>query len=249
VRISGEIEVVEPYPAVYIPSLDSVVVAELHLGYEEAMIGQGLFLPRVQLKKEIRMLEAILEKKRAGGILVNGDFKHEFSRGGYREYREIGEMLDFLQRNFQEVKLVRGNHDNFLLSSARRRGVELQDSYIVGDYYFLHGHKIPMDFESVNAENIVLAHEHPAVVMYDEVGVKEKLPCFLHGEMMDGRKILVLPAFSPLSQGSEVNAIPPGELLSPLLKSYVDVDDLEVVGISSDIGALRFSHLGSLRIP
>lgn len=248
-RLYGEVEVVEPYPAVYIPSIDSIVVAELHLGYEEAMVEQGLFLPRVQLRKEMDMLRGVLEKRRAGRIIVDGDFKHEFSRGGYREYREIGEMLDFLQESYDEVTLVRGNHDNFLISSAKRRGVELVEEYTGGDYYFIHGHKVPLDFGSSEAGNVVIAHEHPAVAMYDEIGVKEKLPCFLHGEMRDGRKILVLPAFSPLSQGSEVNAMPREELLSPVLKNYVDIDGLEVVGISGAAGALRFSTLGSLRFP
>jgi hypothetical protein len=249
VKIYGEVEVVEPYPAVYIPSIDSIVLAELHLGYEEAMVEQGLFLPRVQLRKEMEMLGGILEKRKAERIIVNGDFKHEFSRGGYREYKEIGEMLDFLQDSFREVKLVRGNHDNFLISPAKTRGVELVEHYTLGDYYFIHGHKVPVDFGSGEAGNVVIAHEHPAVAIYDEIGVKEKIPCFLHGEMGDGRKILVLPAFSPLFQGSEVNTIPPGELLSPVLKNYVEVDELEVVGISPAAGALRFSKLGILRLP
>ncbi len=248
-RICGEVEIIEPYPAVYIPSIDSLVVAELHLGYEEAMVEQGLFLPRVQLKKEMKMLRGVLEKKRAGRIIVNGDFKHEFSRGGYREYKEIGEMLDFLRESFAEVTLVRGNHDNFLISHARGRGVELVEQYTLGDYYFIHGHKVPVDFGREEAGNVVIAHEHPAVAIYDEIGVKEKIPCFLHGEMRDGRKILVLPAFSPLFQGSEVNTIPQEELLSPILQGYVEVDELEVVGISSAAGALRFSELGSLRSP
>jgi len=249
VKLYGEIEVIEPYPAAYIPSVDSIVLAELHLGYEEAMVEQGLFLPRIQLKKERDMMRGILEKKRARRIIVNGDFKHEFSRGGYREYKEIGEMLDFLQDSFDEVTLVRGNHDNFLISPAKRRGVDLVEEYTVGGYYFIHGHKVPVDFGAGEAENVVIAHEHPAVAIFDEIGVKEKIPCFLHGRMRDGRKILVLPAFSPLAQGSEVNVIPPMELLSPILKNYVDVDELKVLGISSDAGALRFSTLGSLRFP
>jgi hypothetical protein len=246
-KIFGEVEILEPYPAVYIPSVDSIVIAELHLGYEEAMVEQGLFLPKVQLKKEQEMLEKILEKRGARRIIVNGDFKHEFSRGSYREYKEVAEMLDFLGRRFQEVKLVKGNHDNFLIYPARRYGAELFEEYEVGDYYFLHGHRVPLNFESVEAGNIVIAHEHPAVAFHDEIGVKERLPCFLFGRTRDERNILVLPAFSPLSQGSEVNMLPVGELLSPLLKRYVDVDELEVIGISEAVGVLKFSKLRSLR--
>lgn len=246
-KIFSEIEILEPYPAVYIPSIDSIVIAELHLGYEAAMAEQGLFLPKVQLKTEQKMLERMLETQKAKRVIVNGDFKHEFTRGGYRENMEIEDMLDFLGERFEEVTLVKGNHDNFLIYPARRYGAELFEELEVGSYYFHHGHRVPRNFEEIAAENIVIAHEHPALAIYDEIGAKEKMPCFLFGKTRDDRDLLVLPAFSPLSQGSEVNILPVGELLSPLLKKFVDVDELEVIGIREDVGALKFSKLKNLR--
>lgn len=242
----GEIVILEPYPAVYIPSIDSMVIAELHLGYEAAMAEQGLFLPRVQLKKEQEMIEGMLSKQKAGRIIVNGDFKHEFTRGSFREYKEVGDMLGFLVNRFKMVTLIKGNHDNFLIYPARRYGAELLDELEVGDYYFHHGHVLP-DLRKVKARNIVIAHEHPAVALYDEVGAKEKIPCFLYGKTKD-KNLLVLPAFSPLSQGSDVNNLPTSELLSPFLRKIADMDEMEVIGIREDVGALKFSRLRDLRL-
>lgn len=248
-KIFSEIEILEPYPAVYIPSIDSIAIAELHLGYEAAMAGQGVFLPRVQLKKERELLEEMLEKQKAKRIIVNGDFKHEFTRGGYRENREIEDMLDFLVRRFEEVTLVKGNHDNFLIYPAKRYGAELFEELEIGNYYFHHGHRIPGNFEELEAENVVIAHEHPALAICDEIGAKERMPCFLFGKTRDDRNLLVLPAFSPLAQGSEINTLPEEELLSPLLKKFAEVDELEVIGIHADVGALKFSKLKDLRPP
>ncbi len=69
---------------------------------------------------------------------------------------------------------------------------------------------------------------------------------FLVGEM-DGRKIVVTPAFSPLAQGTEINIAPEEELLSPVLKERVDIDRMRVVGIDEDTVMLEFGELGKLR--
>lgn len=49
-----DIEVIEPYPAIYIKSLDAIVISDLHLGYEGVMAEyHGLFIPRTQFRKEL----------------------------------------------------------------------------------------------------------------------------------------------------------------------------------------------------
>lgn len=65
--------------------------------------------------------------------------------------------------------------------------------------------------------------------------------------MGNGRGIIVLPPFSYFAQGSEINLIPKDELLSPILRELVDVDELGVIGISEETGCLEFPKLGFLR--
>lgn len=202
-----KIEIIEPYPAVYIPKIDAIVIADLHV------------------------LKKIIEKQEARRIIINGDIKHEFPETSYHE--------------FKEVVVIKGNHDNFIARVTKRFDVKLCNELELGDFYFLHGHRIPEKFSSARVEHAILAHEHPAIALFDEIGTKEKIDCFLFGEIK-GRKITVLPAFSPLAYGSEVNLIPGSELLSPVLRA-TDIEKFRVIGISEETGSLDFGERGKLR--
>lgn len=243
-KIWDKIEIIAPYPAIFIEDIEAIAIADLHLGFEGIMAEKGIFIPKTQFKKEKAMLQKIIEKKKAKRTIINGDIKHEFSDASYHEFKEVRDLLAFLKEKCEEVILVKGNHDNYIGYITNRLGVELYDELEIGDYYFLHGHRnrIP---DQLKAKHVIIAHEHPAIALYDEIGVKEKINCLLYGKDND-KKIVVLPAFSTLAMGSEVNLIPKQELLSPVLKS-VDIDRLRVIGISEEAGCLDFQELGKLR--
>lgn len=246
-KFFDELEIVSPFPALYIARIDAIVIADLHLGYEGIMAEQGIFVPKVQFKKEIATLRKIIQKQRASRIVINGDLKHEFSETSYHEFKEVGELLQFLKQNFRDVFVVKGNHDNFIARVTKKCGIEIYDELQLEEFYFLHGHSVPENFGEIKCDYVILAHEHPALALCDEVGAKEKIDCFLYGDTRDGKKVVVLPAFSPLAYGSDVNTIPKEQLLSPVLKEFVDIDSLNVIGISEEVGALEFPELGRLR--
>jgi metallophosphoesterase superfamily enzyme len=66
--------------------------------------------------------------------------------------------------------------------------------------------------------------------------------------MKNGKRIICLPAFSYLSSGTEVNAVDKEDLLSPILKEDVEIDELEVVGIDKEVGALKFGKIKDIKI-
>ncbi|MEM3572070.1 MAG: phosphoesterase, partial [Candidatus Bathyarchaeia archaeon] len=90
-KILENIELIDCFPAIYIESIDSMVIADLHLGYEGIMAEQGFFIPKVQFKKEMDMLSKIINKKKANRIIINGDIKHEFSETSYHEFIEVSD--------------------------------------------------------------------------------------------------------------------------------------------------------------
>lgn len=245
-KLLKDIEIIEPYPAVYIKDIDSIIIADLHLGYEGIMAEQGTLIPKVQFKKEMQMLKGIISKKRARQIIIDGDVKHEFSETTYHEFKEVKDLFYFLKSVFDSVILIKGNHDNFIYSLTSKHTIELYDELLLKNFLFIHGHKLPKEFEKKKAKVVIIGHEHPAIALFDEIGAKEKMDCFLFGGMKN-KKILVLPAFSYLAQGSEVNIIPREELLSPILKNFVNIDDLRVIGTSEETGSLDFSTLSKLR--
>lgn len=151
-----------------------------------------------------------------------------FKLGRKKELKEVA----------KEVLLMKGNHDNFLQRIAFRNGIELFDELELGRYIFIHGHVLPKKQKN---KFLIIGHEHPAIALYDEIRAKKKINCFLYGS-----SILVLPAFLPLMQGSEVNVIPKSGLLSPVLRKC-DVDELTVIGTSEETGRLKFPMLKDLR--
>jgi hypothetical protein len=240
--ILDDIEIIEPYPAVFIEAIDALIISDLHLGYEGIMAEQGIFMPKVQFKKEMNALGEILEKRRASNFIIVGDIKHEFSDTTYHEFREVREIFKFLKEKFGRVVLIKGNHDNYIIYTTRKYDIELYDELLIGDFLFVHGDR-PIKDE--RGKYIVMGHEHPAIALFDEIGVKEKLNCFLYGKI-GRKKLLVMPAFSYLAQGSEVNMIPRSELLSPILRE-ADIDKMRVIAVSEDIGCLDFGELGKIR--
>lgn len=244
--LSG-IEIIQPYPAIYIQAIDSIVISDLHLGYEGVLAEyHGVFLPKTQFRKELEILAVITEIKKANTIVITGDIKHEFSETTYTEFKEVTQLFEFLKNRFKRVVVIKGNHDNYLYYVAKKHDVEIYDVLLLNSILFVHGDRIPEQRYIKEADMIIMGHEHPAITLFDQVGVKEKIKVFLIGNLKD-KKIIVMPAFSPLAYGTEINLISEKEILSPILKELVDIDKLRVMGIDEDAGCLEFGELGKLK--
>jgi putative SbcD/Mre11-related phosphoesterase len=213
--------------------IDNIAIfSDLHIGYEGVLKMEGAMIPKYQKKIIKNRIEEIIKRYSPDKIIINGDFKHEFGRNLRQEWNEVSELLDFLVKRL-EVIIVRGNHDNFIKTIAKKFNVEVRDEYEYGEIKFVHGHKKAM------GERIVIGHEHPSLCLRDKVGVVARLPCFLVS-----KEIVVLPAMSPLASGTDVSSALNHEYLSPLLNDY-DVDRMEIYAISDEL--LHFSTVGKIR--
>jgi putative SbcD/Mre11-related phosphoesterase len=246
-KIFEDIEVIDGFKAIFIESLDLIVISDLQLG-EELYLSEekGIFVPQVQLKEIKKELNNIFKKVKSKRILINGDVKHEFGEASSQEWREVIELAEFLRKKTKEIIVVRGNHDNYLLNIASKINLRVFDPYYLEeDYLFTHGHKkivYPQDFHT-----LIIGHEEPAIVLKEGFD-KIKLPALLYGKMKNGKRIICLPAFSFLSSGTEINTVDKEDLLSPILKEDVNVDELEVIAIDKEVGALRFGKIKDIKI-
>lgn len=236
-------ETVDSLPALYHPGMDLLVVSDLHLGLEGSVTHQGNYVPQFQLEEIKSDIRKAREECSASRILLNGDLKHEFKYTRFSEKEEIADFIYMLQSVFEEIIVVEGNHDTFLEEVLD--DVRYLSSHLESDVLFMHGHEAVKD--DSNFETLVIGHEHPALELKDEVGFTEKIDCFLYGEMNDGTKIVVLPAFSKISGGSAVNNVPVNKLLSPILRNEVPVSKLHAVGVDREAGIMDFAELGQLR--
>lgn len=238
-----EFEIVDGLPVLFHPELDLLVVSDPHLGLEGTMTFDGNYVPRHQLDRLLEDLEKAKEDTGAERILVNGDLKNEFKTSRYSEKDEINDFLDFLDNNFEEIILVKGNHDTFLDSLVEDQGLEMKDYHFENGILFTHGH---LDLEELDVEGfdtVVIGHEHPALALKDDIGVREKVSCFLYGDTEEGKNIIVLPAFSSISEGSNVNETPQDKFLSPVIRNNTRKNRLKAIAVSREAGIFEFPQL------
>lgn len=219
--------------ALFVENEDLLVIADLHLGYEGALLEQGVSIPRFQKEVMMERLKRLLEKYEPSTILINGDFKHEFSKNLIQEWQEVNEFLDFIMSQ-ADIELTRGNHDNFLKTILSKKGLGISMDIRLGSYTFAHGH------EDVSWDGtLIMGHEHPSLGLRDKIGATAKIPCFLVTP-----STIVLPAFSPLALGTDVATL---DFISPPLKD-VPAGESHVYAIEEKTGLLDFGKLeGILR--
>jgi len=211
------LRIVDARLGLYLEQHKALVIADLHIGYEAALQKQGVFIPQSQYPRMKEEVEQMIKACKPKMLVINGDVKHEFGEATRQEWRETLDFLDFLLAKELRIIVVRGNHDNFLIPILKKKGVELFEQLLLKPYLFVHGHKELSLAMLSGARCVISAHEHPAIVVRDELGVKRKFKCFLVGRVWN-RDLVVMPSLSPLMEGSAVNVIPKSELLSPILR-------------------------------
>ncbi|PSH02000.1 MAG: hypothetical protein BRC26_02650, partial [Nanohaloarchaea archaeon QH_8_44_6] len=214
-------QIVDSLPAIYDERTDLLVISDLHLGLEKTMTAKGNYIPQNQLDTMKEEIKKAKDRKGADRILINGDLKNQF-KTSYSENEEVKELLNFLAFSFDEIIVVEGNHDTFIDSALKDNGIEMKEYHLEDGILFVHGDKRLKDIDvedEKNIDTVVIGHEHPAITLKDDIGVKEKIPALLHGNLDEKRKLVVLPAFSRIANGTSVNEVPKRELLSPILKN------------------------------
>lgn len=222
----------------YLSDISTVVISDLHLGFEEEMNLHGLFLPRLQLSHVQETVGKILDRYQPQHLIINGDFKHEFSRNLPQEWDDIIEFIDKFS-NQVDMKFIRGNHDNYLISVLKKRDLELLETFETERYHIFHGDKdLPLE------KFTILGHEHPSLVLRDRVGGIFKIPAFVYNKE---QKVLITPAMSFFSSGSDViENLVNDEHFTPSIR-HTKPEKYRVYGITEEFGLVDFGYLGDLK--
>ncbi|WP_414468775.1 metallophosphoesterase [Methanobacterium sp. ACI-7] len=218
---------------------DYLIVSDLHLGYEYALNKNGIMIPRFQYNKILNRLEEIQNKANASKIIINGDLKHEFSKISRQEWNEINDFIEFLSEHFEEIILIKGNHDNFTPFIAEKNDLEVYEHFSVENFLVLHGDKIPENFEKIKEDTVVIGHEHPSIGLRSGERV-EKVKCYLSGKI-DSKNFIVMPSLNFITEGSDVLQ---QKTISPFLKGK-SLEDFEVWGVEN-FEVLNFGKLKNL---
>lgn len=228
-KLTQDIELINGLPIAYIKSMNALIISDLHLGFEGIAAKAGIYAPKANLKKAMKMILDAINIKKADKVIVIGDIKNEFASIDAEEYKEMLEFIKFIKNNNAKLILIKGNHDNFVDRYKTIFDIEIYPQEMkYKQYLFFHGEEMPKNISN-NTKMLIMGHEHPAISIISKIRKKEKLKCFLFGTYKK-RKLLVLPAINYFMPGTDINIEPKSHLLSPILKK-INIDKFNAIAI------------------
>jgi putative SbcD/Mre11-related phosphoesterase len=213
-EITPGIEIIDL--ALYLKDSGALVLSDLHIGFEESLMKQGVLVPRFHYKDIIDRLEQVFAKVKPKGIVLNGDLKHEFGAASRQEWKETMRLFDYLQRKCEKIVIVKGNHDTSLGPLANKKGIMIVSELKLDNILIAHGDSMP---KTKDAEVIIVGHIHPAVSLHDK-GRVERFKCFLKGKYKKS-VLIVQPSFHPSVEGSDITK---EQVKCPLIKDFADFE-------------------------
>ena len=88
---------------------NALIIADVHIGFEESLNKQGILVPRFQFNDLINRIKPIfgkLKNKKIEKIIINGDLKHEFGTISEQEWRHTLRFIDFLSGYCKNVLFI-----------------------------------------------------------------------------------------------------------------------------------------------
>lgn len=209
----------------------TVVLGDLHLGYERALEQEGMYIPRINSDSICDALNDILCRYEPARVVLLGDIKHDFRHSGFEEKKEVTRIMKLLSEE-ADVIPIKGNHDNYLQNIINDLGMLAVDYVDIMGYRLEHGHV------DSGVRPVIIGHEHPSVRIPGSVGGGLKLQCFVHARK---EGVIVLPPFSPFSSGNDL-VVDENCVMAPALKSS-DFANADMYGVT-DMGLM---YLGTLK--
>lgn len=211
---------------------DLYVVSDLHIGIEESFLS----LVRMQTQEMLERLRKAKDKYGFKTLVLNGDIKHSYGKEISQEWEEIRIFDKALEEMGLNRVYIKGNHDKYLENILRAETVK---EFVYKGIYISHGDK---DFE-LSYTLHVIGNEHPSIRIRDELKKVWSMPAFAYFE---NERVLVTPAFNPLSRGEDVLNWEYGSFISPVLKK-VEIPSGKVFGILDWEEILAFGKIKDLR--
>jgi putative SbcD/Mre11-related phosphoesterase len=162
-----------PHPAALIKTrkTTTLVIADLHIGWEIALSQKGIHVP-TQTPKLLQKLKNLIFTHNPEKLLILGDVKHTIATAQTGEWHDIPNFFDQLKKQTKEICVIRGNHDGNLepLLPENIKILPATGS-IVGEVGLFHGHRWPSP-ALLKCKTLVMAHVHPIVAFRDPAGFR-----------------------------------------------------------------------------
>ena len=233
-------------PALYIPSSDLLVVADLHIGIENKLREYGVHT-RSHIQLMETMLMEICNEYRPKEIFFLGDIKHSIPSTPFYEKKQLYLFLKKMNQ-IAEIHIIPGNHDGWIKNMIPEDIIiHRSDGFQMGHCGFIHGHRWPGE-RIMGCTYLFCGHTHPTIKLTDRLGYHSYESCWvktpINHEQANKRYnkynpdmiMMILPVFNPLCGGISVN----DEGIVGPIKHLVDPEKTEIYLLDgSFIGTLK----------
>jgi len=200
----AQTKIIPGYPALMIEGdKKSLVITDLHLGFENALSLNNVFLGKNKTVTEIiKEIELIIDKTKPDSLILLGDVKSSINSITKVEWETVPAFFENITKLINTI-LVPGNHDANIeklipneITLASSKGI------IIDDILLTHGHTMATEnFSQINT--IVMGHIHPvffekeSLINGERVWVsvicdKQKIFHSKSGEL----ELIILPSFN-----------------------------------------------------
>jgi putative SbcD/Mre11-related phosphoesterase len=197
-------KIIPGYPALMIEDdKKSLVITDLHLGFENTLSLNNVFLGKNKTVTEItKEIELIIDKTKPDSLILLGDVKSSINSITKVEWETVPAFFENITKLIDTI-LVPGNHDANIeklipneITLASSKGI------IIDDILLTHGHTMPTEnFSQINT--IVMGHIHPVFfekeslingerVWVSIISDKQKIFHSKSGEL----ELIILPSFN-----------------------------------------------------
>jgi len=163
-----------PWPALAIEDEKTLVVADLHLGYEHSLVDKGIYIPSQTFKIQNRLLQVVGDY-RPRSLIILGDVKQAIPRISLEEWKDVPDFFEAIGAAVRAIQVIPGNHDGDLepltppsVKILSANGVVIGRKLRVG---LFHGHAWPSP-EVLSSDIMVMGHIHPVVRFRDKIGLR-----------------------------------------------------------------------------
>lgn len=200
----AQTKIIPGYPALVIEGdKKSLVITDLHLGFESKLALNNVFLGKNKTVTEItKEIELIIKKTKPDSLILLGDVKSGINSITKTEWETVPVFFENITKLIDTI-LVPGNHDAGIeklipneITLAGSKGI------IIDNILLTHGHTMPSEnFSQINT--IVMGHIHPVFfekeslingerVWVSIISDKQKIFPSKSGEL----ELIILPSFN-----------------------------------------------------
>ena len=206
--------------AAWLPEHRTVVVADIHLGYDLAASRRGGYLPPVERGDRAgERLADLAMSLAATRVVIAGDLRHSTRDVDDLERTELADFASAVREHVR-LDVVLGNHDR---GGSLPGDVSLA-MLAVGDVDVAHHPPGAMP-----ARWTICGHLHPRITLRDETGASARFRCVLVGA-----RTIVLPAWSEWAGGTEARRLLPS--LAPGAWRVLPIVGGEIADVGMSIG-------------